>query len=94
MITGQESVLKAALISAIRTAVQTKAGTTIKEPEYIDAVSEGIANAIIPFLVANIQVNPGQVTLSAGITGPTAPPGSPTPIPALPGAVTTPGTIS
>lgn len=93
-ITGQESALKAALISSIQAGIAAACGYSVMTPNCIDGLAKGIADAIIPFLVANIQVNVGQITLSAGVTGPTAAPGSPTPIPALPGTVTTTGTIS
>lgn len=67
-ITGLETTLKSQLISAITAAVEAKFGGPVRPPEYIDALSEGIANAIVPFLVTNVQVNPGQtVDLDAAI---------------------------
>jgi len=62
-ITGQESVLTASLTSAITAAVEAKFGGLIGTPEYIDALSQGIANAIIPFLVANTVVNTTDVVI-------------------------------
>lgn len=59
-ISGLESTLASELTSAITAAIEAKYGHTIRSPEYIDALSAGIANAIIPFLVANTQVNTGQ----------------------------------
>lgn len=59
-ITGLESTLTSELISTITSAIEAKYGHVIREPEYIDALAAGIANAIIPFLVANTQVNTGQ----------------------------------
>lgn len=93
-ITGQESTLAGQLHDAIKSAIEAAFGGEVRNPEYILALSTGISNAIIPFLVSNVQLNPGQTTLSTGVTGPTAAPGAPTPIPALTGSVTTPGTIS
>lgn len=78
-ITGKESLLKSLLMAAIKSAVEAKSGTPTAEPEYIDALSEGIANAIIPFLVTNTQVDPGQ---SVNVTSPTS------------GTVSSDGTIS
>lgn len=59
-ISGLESTLTSELTSAITAALEAKFGGPIGTPEYIDALSAGIANAIIPFLVANTQVNTGQ----------------------------------
>lgn len=69
-ITGNESELASQLTSAITAAIQAKYGQAIRSPEYIDALSTGIANAIIPFLVANTQVNTGQSVMvpGAGLT--------------------------
>ena len=66
-ITGQESTLAAALTTEIKAAVSAQFGGPIGTPEYIEAVSMGIANALIPFLVANTQVDPGQVVPGAGL---------------------------
>jgi hypothetical protein len=59
-ITGQEGALASALNSAITAALEAQYGGPIGNPNYIPALSQGIANAIIPFLVGNVQVNPGQ----------------------------------
>lgn len=72
-ITGQETALASALTSAITTAIENKSGQTVMPPEYIDALAAGIANALIPFLVTNVQVNPipaGTLTSPSGaVTG-------------------------
>lgn len=68
-ITGQETVLASQLETAIRAAVAAKFGGPIVDPQYIDALSKGIANAIIPFLTSNVQVNPGQSVAVTGSTG-------------------------
>ena len=60
-ITGNEALLTSQLTSAITAAIEAKYGHPIRDPEYIDALSAGIANAIIPFLVTNTQVNTGQL---------------------------------
>ena len=65
-ITGQESELSSQLQSAIRTAFETEYGAA-GAPDYLDALCNGIANAIIPFLVNNVQVNPGQVVPGDGL---------------------------
>lgn len=76
-ITGQESALTSALTTAITAAIEAKFGGSVGTPEYIDALSQGIANAIIPFLVTNVEVVPidaGSLTSPAGsVTGVTAP---------------------
>lgn len=88
-ITGNESVLASALTSAITSALEAQYGGPIGTPDYVPALSAGIANAIIPFLVSYTTVNAGQVV----------PPGS-FDAPAGGGALTgdsatsTPGTIS
>jgi len=75
MITGQEGALTSALNSAIIAAIEAQYGGSIMTPEYINALSAGIANAIIPFLVANVTVNatpvdPGSFSNSGGaVTG-------------------------
>lgn len=86
-ISGNEGLLTSELISSITAAVEAKYGHPIRDPEYIDALSAGIANAIIPFLVSNTEVNPGQVVPGAGLESPDG---------AVTGAsaTSTPGTIS
>jgi len=79
MITGQEAVLKAALVSEIEAAITANCGAAPIAPKCIEGLAEGIANAIIPFLTANTQVNPG-----AAVTTPDT----------INGTVTAPGTIS
>lgn len=86
-ITGLESTLASELTSAITAAVEAKYGHPIRDPEYIDALSAGIANALIPFLVINTEVNPGQVVPAGSLEAPDG---------AVTGstATSTPGTIS
>jgi hypothetical protein len=93
-ISGTEAQLASALHAAIEAKMTSVTGYQILRPEWLQAFCEAVAETIIPHLVNNVQVNPGQTTNSSGATGPTASPGSPTPIPALPGTVTTPGDIS
>lgn len=59
-ITGLEGTLKASLISNIEASIAANCGYVVMTPRCISGLAEGIANAIIPFLVANIQVNVGQ----------------------------------
>jgi len=93
-ITGTEDVLKQLLHDKIKQEMQAVGGAqNILKDEWFMAFCKGVSEAIIAHLVANIQVNAGQITASTGATG-SGPPGGPLPIPVLPGAVTTTGTIS
>lgn len=56
-ITGQEATLKAMLISAITAGIAAECGYTVMTPNCINGLAKGIADAIIPFLVANTKVN-------------------------------------
>ena len=86
-ITGQEAALTSVLNSAIVAAVEAQYGGAVRPPEYINALSQGIANALIPFLVANTTVNPGQTVPAGSLESPDG---------AVTGttATSTPGTIS
>lgn len=75
-ITGQEGTLKASLITNIEAAIAANCGFTVMTPRCINGLAEGIANAIIPFLVANTQVNTTTVpgnglidSVSGAVTG-------------------------
>jgi hypothetical protein len=86
-ITGMESTLKSQLVAAIQAGIAAECGYAVMTPNCINGLAKGIADAIIPFLVANIQVNPGQavtgvVTTGAGAGG------------AVVGASSAPGTIT
>jgi hypothetical protein len=91
MITGQESELASALTSAITSALEAQYGGPIGVPNYVPALSAGIANALIPFLVANTQVNTGQ-SVAVPASGLEAPDGAVTG--SATGTVDTTGTIS
>jgi len=71
-ITGNESALAAQLTAAIVASIEQSFQKTIYQTEQqgIQALAQGIANALIPFLVTNTQVNVGQgVTVpAAGLT--------------------------
>lgn len=76
MITGQEATLKAMLISAITAGIAAECGYTVMTPNCINGLAKGIADAIIPFLVANVQVNSTTVpgsglldSMSGPVTG-------------------------
>lgn len=92
-ISGNESVLTSALNSAIIAAIEAQYGGSIRTPEYINALSAGIANAIIPFLVNNTQVNVGQMVDVPG-AGLEAPAGGGAVTGTATGTVDTTGTIS
>ena len=90
-LTGTEAVLSAALVVAITTKLTGATGQPMLEPTYLKAFCDAISEVLIPHLVANVQVNPGQIV--TGATGPTAVPPLPTPIPGT-AATSSPGTIS
>jgi hypothetical protein len=69
-ITGQESTLASAMTSAIKAAVEAQSGQTTQSPEYIEALCTGIANALIPFLVLNTEVDPGQSVVDDVVSTP------------------------
>jgi uncharacterized membrane protein (UPF0136 family) len=58
-ITGQENALANSLTSAIVASIQATFGNILgqQEQQGIHALSQGIANGLIPFLTSNIQVN-------------------------------------
>lgn len=66
-ITGKESTLTSALNSAIIASIEAQFSGSIGTPEYINALSAGIANALIQFLVSNVEVNAGQTVPATGI---------------------------
>lgn len=82
MITGMENTLKASLISEIGASILSATGNPPASPNAISPLCEGIANATIPFLVSNMEVNPGIPVTTVG--GPTT----------QSGATTAPGTVS
>jgi len=67
-ITGKEAILKANLEAAIAAAVASECGSAPLTPNCIDGLSKGIADAIIPFLVANILVSTHVAGGTAQIT--------------------------
>lgn len=64
MITGQEAALKALLKTEIEAAVTANCGAAPLPPNCIIGLAEGIANALIPFLVTNIVVNSANIPAS------------------------------
>ena len=84
-ITGMENTLKSQLIAAITAGIAAECGYTVMTPHCINGLAKGIADAIIPFLTANLQVNAGQTVLIPV----TSAPGTPST-----GSTTTPGTVS
>ena len=62
---GQESVLAAALATSIQQAITAAGGGS--DPA-VDSLAQGIANGLIPFLVANSLVS-GVVTTGPGAGG-------------------------
>lgn len=78
MITGMENTLKASMITQIEASILAATGTPVATPNVIAPHCEGIANAIIPFLISNltITVPPGVAVATAG--GPTAQTGATT----------------
>jgi len=92
MLTGTESLLAAAMEGSIESEIAIACGATPIAPKCIDGLTLGIAKALIPHLVTNIQIPAGQTTTSAGATLP-GPPGGPLPIVALPGSNSVPWII-
>lgn len=58
-ILGQEAILEAALTAQIQAEIAAKSGTAPTTPNAIDGLSSGIAKALIPFLVSNMEVVAG-----------------------------------
>jgi hypothetical protein len=85
-ITGLESTLEALLVNTIKAGIAARCGVSPLTPNCIDGLAKGIADAIIPFLVANVQVNTTTVP-GAGLIDSMSGPVSGT-------ANTDPGTIS
>ena len=73
-ITGMETVL-AAQLEAMITAETIAAGNAPPDPKSVKGLANGIAKAIIPFLVTNVMVNPGIATATPVGPGATAAPG-------------------
>jgi hypothetical protein len=97
-ISGQQLALAAQLTATITQAIEAQFGGVIAPPQYVFALATGIANAIIPFLVSNIEVNVGQTVTVPG-TNPINPgeglfAGSFTVTGATIGTTNSPGTIS
>ncbi len=86
-ITGMEAALQAQLVAAIHAGIAAECGASPMTPNCIDGLAKGIADAIIPFLVANLQVNAGQAITGTVTSGPGA--GG-----AVTGASSAPGTVS
>lgn len=83
-LTGTEAVLESSLIAAIQAGITANCGAAPMSPNCITGLAQGIANAMVPHMVSNVQVDPGQTTAVA-----------PHPIGgAAVGTVSTPGTIS
>ena len=76
-ITGTETTLTQLLVKQIKLSLNKRGNSQIDEKS-IEGIAEGIANAIIPHLTANVTVNPGIAVV--GSLGP--------------GSTTTPGQIS
>ena len=93
-ITGLESTLATAIESSVETEITIDTGSAPGLPNNIASLSLGIAKGIIPFMVANLTINPGiPVTTTPGVTL-IGPPGGPLPIPPLTGSTSGPGTAS
>lgn len=59
MLTGSEAVLESSLIAAIQAGITANCLVAPIAPNCINGLAEGIANAIIPHLIGNIQVDSG-----------------------------------
>lgn len=82
-LSGKESQLSSQLQSLITANITAATGQPMAKSDYLKAFCDGIAEAVIPFFVANTQVNAGQtVTGTDSLGGP------------INGSTSTPGTIS
>lgn len=63
MLTGTEALLKSSLIAAIEAAILAQVGSAPIAPKAISGLSEGIANAIVPHIVSNLQILAGTAVL-------------------------------
>lgn len=59
-----ENTYKASLITEITAAIEAQVGYPIATPNTLSGLCAGIANAEIPFLVANMEVNPGTMAVT------------------------------
>ena len=84
-LTGTETTLTASLQASIEAEIASLCGSAPVDPNCIEGLASGIAKAIIPHLVSNIQVNAGQAVVIPVTSVPPAPSA---------GAVTTPGSIT
>ncbi len=64
MLTGTENTLKALLDTEIRAAILAFTGSAVQTPNVIIALSEGIAEAVIPHFVSNTDVLPGTFNVA------------------------------
>ena len=85
MLTGTQAAWKDDRFDKIKAAMEAALGRSVLKAHYLRAFCEGLSNSDVPHLVTNVAIPLGQAVLSVGVTGPTAAPGFPTPIPALPG---------
>ncbi len=74
MLTGSESVLKSALEAAIQAGILSEHSVSPQLPNNIAGLAKGIADAIIPHLINNTQVDTGAVvttpdTVNGTVTG-------------------------
>lgn len=60
-ITGKEDVLSSAIKGFVSSKLEAATGQSMKKDAYMKAFCEGLAEALIPFLTANVQVEAGQV---------------------------------
>lgn len=66
-LTGTEALLASELHDAIKTKLEGATGYTILEDAWLQAFCEAVANALIPHLVTNTQVNTGQLVNVPGL---------------------------
>ena len=68
MLTGTDVALANKLKAAIEAKLTESIGQPMVNPLFLQALCDGIAETLVPWLVQNVQVMPGQsVTGAAGI---------------------------
>lgn len=74
-IVGMDPLLSKQLIASIQKELAAN-GATAPSPQALQGLCDGIAKALIPFLITNLQVAPGIAVATAGGAGATAAPGT------------------
>lgn len=74
-ITGQDALLSSLIVSELSGKLE-EVGYSDFDKKSLKALGDGLAAAIITFLTANLQVNPGQPVATSGGGGASSGPGT------------------